>query len=842
MEGINQEYLGQQYEEYGRQRMIEIRQDSFDDLLKKANNEDQNNARPRTQGGKRHRKQNDDYTIEAEDENLGEDFELSPWLPPSIEKAKEFRKHALFRNGDVRLDSVDIIHAPDLGVGVTLYFQFAMTMTISLLVMSFLAIPILVFVYNGNSITEENQDAFGLYRYTLGNIGFDKKSMYYKNHARCLSDRYAFNETCIHIWQNEFSLSEATNIITAMEFLQIVVFFVGVVYLYRKAFSLTGKSAKSEISISDYTVMVTDLPTDTTDKELIEHFSNLYKLDEPDVKGRPALEEARPVPKLVNGMHHIHKNTWIAECTIHKGIGGFISSFKSKQHVMEGLYRCRARMKMYAENSPHSDGHNLKLFLKAEQAMLKLATYIDKLTAQNIKKTGLKFFPMESEEHGESHDAVTKYQRLVSNPNSVYYNIDAPAVAAFICFEYTESFARCLDDYQKYNSFPMSLLYPSDLKFRGEHKIKVRKAPEPDQIIWENIEIALIEKIKKRIGTTVITVCLVVLCFIIILQASIYKSIFSNKIPSRSLCQETVPELFSNRSSAINLEKVQFSRPPANLQAAYDLRCQQLIPNSFYAIYTKDGDFENPVYPSGSKRYYDFSACTEETAKQQGYSYGGVCPAYKTNSLLCPCVSTTSSVECKSADCFPDAESSRCVTFKADVIGACYCYEALGDLISKNGVVDALSAIDTLRDSECGNFYTQYSLSTGLTYVSVVTTTIVNVLLRMFLKILAKKEARSSTDAEQGSIMSKIFLSNFITMAIIVLVAYGQAKNLPEVFRVLHIFNGPYPDFTVAWYGNIGFYLMTTFIIQSFSPLVANLMKYWFLQPILRLYHHGRVR
>jgi hypothetical protein len=290
------------------------------------------------------------------------------------------------------------------------------------------------------------------------------------------------------------------------------------------------------------------------------------------------------------------------------------------------------------------------------------------------------------------------------------------------------------------------------------------------------------------------------------------------------------------------LEKVSFSRPPSNLVAAYDARCNELIPNSFYAIYTTDGNFDNPVASSSSSRRYDFSACTEATAQQEGYSYGGVCPAYKTNSLLCPCVSTSSSALCKSADCFPDPESSSCITFNAEVIGACYCYEALGELISNNGVVNAMNSIENLRNSECGNFYTQYSLSTGLTYVSVLTTTTVNVLLRMFLKILAKREARSSTDAEQGSIMTKIFLSNFITMAVIVLVAYGQANSLPQIFRVLHIFNGPYPDFNVAWYGNIGFYLMTTFIIQSFSPLVANLMKYWFLKPVLRFYHHARVK
>lgn len=35
--------------------------------------------------------------LESLDENLGEDFELTRWLPPSIEKATEFRKGNVYR-------------------------------------------------------------------------------------------------------------------------------------------------------------------------------------------------------------------------------------------------------------------------------------------------------------------------------------------------------------------------------------------------------------------------------------------------------------------------------------------------------------------------------------------------------------------------------------------------------------------------------------------------------------------------------------------------------------------------------------------------------------------------
>jgi hypothetical protein len=180
--------------------------------------------------------------------------------------------------------------------------------------------------------------------------------------------------------------------------------------------------------------------------------------------------------------------------------------------------------------------------------------------------------------------------------------------------------------------------------------------------------------------------------------------------------------------------------------------------------------------------------------------------------------------------------------FPAKDIGACFCYSQLDNVIRANGIAGTLNRINQLGTGICRSFFQQYSLSVGLTYTSVFTTIVVNVLLRRFLKYLARQEAHNSSDAEQGSILSKIFLSNYVTMAIIVLVAYGKAANLPAFFKAIRIFDGVYDDFTTAWYGNIGFYLMTTFILQSFSPLLANILMYTLIKPAQRWFHHKGVR
>jgi hypothetical protein len=807
------------------------KEDSFSNFLK--DNITATSTENRPKGARKIKKvanKDEGLTTEAADENLGENFEETPWLPPSIEKAIEFRKKSIYHGGEIRIESLELVSAPDLGAGTTLYFQFAMTMSLCLSVMSVLSLPALVFIYNGTGIKQEDQDAFGLYKYTLGNIGAQDYNLV---GSRCTSGSYAYNETCIHYGDSEISVTDAANVMTAMEFIQIFVFLFGILYLQQKVYSVSGRAAKTQTSISDYTVEVHNIPADTKDWQILQHFSDLYALDKPDYKYRPAVDGAHPVVDCDNTGNAMHCGTWVAECTLHKGIGPFISSFKDKQYLMEKLYRCRAKMKMYAENSPHEGGHKLNHYLSAEQEMIATGTLIDKLTENTIKKKKLKIISKTDDEGarpgtaggGAGGQRINSTQQI-SNPNSIYRNIDAPAVSAYITFQYAESRARCLEDYEKYGSMPYSFFYPQKLMFRG-YKLRVTPAPEPDQIVWENLEVNAGKRYYMRARTAVIAVVLVILSFIVILQAAIYKNIFSGRIPSLEVCDTVVPTLYAN-GTGIDVSTMVLTRPPSESRISYDTTCASTMgSDTFYAVYTADGNFANPI---GN---YDISAC----------GVHGYCPKIGYASF-CPCISIKSKEPCLPAGCAgSDEEGKECDTFKASNIGVCFCYSALNDGLSANGVVATLNKLQSSNgDTSCKSFYKDYSLSVGLTYASVATTTIANTALRVYLKVLSKQEAHTSSDEEEGSIMIKMFQSSYVMMAIIVLIAYGTSDGTPQFLRDVHIFVGPYNDFTRAWYGNIGFYLMTTFIVQSFSPLMYNLFEHFVGKPLQRYYHHDRVR
>ena len=85
-----------------------------------------------------------------EDENLeNENFEDSPWLPPSIERALEYKQHWTYGGGTLQYNEADIRMTKELGLGIPLYFSFLWSMTCCFMIMSILSLPTLFIYWSG---------------------------------------------------------------------------------------------------------------------------------------------------------------------------------------------------------------------------------------------------------------------------------------------------------------------------------------------------------------------------------------------------------------------------------------------------------------------------------------------------------------------------------------------------------------------------------------------------------------------------------------------------------------------------------------------------------------------
>ena len=121
-----------------------------------------------------------------------------------------------------------------------------------------------------------------------------------------------------------------------------------------------------------------------------------------------------------------------------------------------------------------------------------------------------------------SHENMNGFNSI-NNKMELNNHITAEAICGFVTFEFSESMARAIEDSKLYSTFPFNFcFYPQKLKFRGQ-KLLVVKAPEPDEIVWENLEVSYLSKYFRRTRTGFVTFILLFVCFTVTLQASLYQ-------------------------------------------------------------------------------------------------------------------------------------------------------------------------------------------------------------------------------------------------------------------------------------------------------------------------------
>ena len=220
--------------------------------------------------------------------------------------------------------------------------------------------------------------------------------------------------------------------------------------------------------------------------------------------------------------HHRHTYTYININT-----GKFINAFKAKDLDVIALMKSRARMKMYAPNTPHASGPRPHLYKKEEKKMLYIGSrvdgMVDKLFHQDFRLN-------EEAEPDDLEDGEVHESKMIER-------IDADVTCAFVTFQYAESMARCVEDYSRWNWFPLNQIYfPKELKLNGIHSLTVTHAPEPDELIWEHLDVTWLSHQLRKIFTVIVAIVAISSSFVIVLQAAKYKGEFAKDVPRLQSC------------------------------------------------------------------------------------------------------------------------------------------------------------------------------------------------------------------------------------------------------------------------------------------------------------------
>lgn len=232
----------------------------------------------------------------------------------------------------------------------------------------------------------------GLSSFTIANIGYDHTASDYDVVSKCKhymsvnGTTLLFNsedpseDTCVSVGGHLFTTQSVSFIITVCEALQVLVFLIAVVHFNRCIDAILNRHAETgHPSLRDYSVQVTNLPVNTTVKELLEHFSSLYQLERPDWRGRPPVEGAGPVDTTAFSGDPVFRGTWVAQCVISSRVRELIRDLEKRKHLMRQLYSLRASMKMCGLQTPHKGGLVARRWLQLERRMLRVARRVDRV-------------------------------------------------------------------------------------------------------------------------------------------------------------------------------------------------------------------------------------------------------------------------------------------------------------------------------------------------------------------------------------------------------------------------------------------------------------------------------
>lgn len=361
-------------------------------------------------------------------------------------------------------------------------------------------------------------------------------------------------------------------------------------------------------------------------------------------------------------------------------------------------------------------------------------------------------------------------------------------------------------------------------------RLRVQRAPEPDDILFENLEVSGLNKFARRLRTTTAMFLALLICFFVILQASRYRQQFSSSIPNLAYCSTIIPQQYTASTTNADVSSVTLVRPPDTLISYYDSQCEAVVGGTFYAVYSRSNSIKKPVVS------YDISSCTRP-------SPFGLCPSVNEVSY-CPCLSVQASDLCSTYQCTTVGASSKaCLNYQTKLLADCYCASELSSLVKDGKGLAALTSYSQASSTpQCKAFYSGYIVVEVLTYSATFLVVIIGKVLEAFVGVLNRAEKHSCLSEAQGSYMKKIFISLYINMALVVLIVFGRVNGLPSAFAQASVLQGIYPDFTAAWYGNVGAYLLLTFIVQIASVPLWSLFQYFISHPFARWLVYPSIR
>jgi len=741
-------------------------------------------------------------TIER-NEGLGEistpeDFTESTWVPPSILIAERKGNENCFGLGTAPLWETSIHEFQVFGVGIRLYFLFLKGLGIIFLCLSLLSIPSILLCLNGSGSSNEDKDVLGIYKYTLANIGEGSQSEngLFDIPIQWLGSKYKINEI-------GFILSI---FVICSSFINLL----GWLYFRYITSKVVQEALEDVVSIQDYSVFVTNVPSDITGDELKNFFSKLYDVNGNDWKDRD-LEQNQLQHSMLYGdeltdyrvltsTHEQYNKEQFAKIDVQESAlseiqlvfsdAESIGTFLNRQKEAERIKRTRAKAKMYANDTPLKQGPDEEKHEKLLRQELTM-TYAMSQLAETLE---------------------LKHKLQIE---------DLDCIGAFLIFNSAIAADRLLSDhkeikYEKYKPLNICKKIPNEMYFNPNEEqdddddkhekpilFNVQKAPPPEDILWENVHFLQKprERFIRRFTTGLLTFCLLAISTLIVGFMDTMSREASAKLPDLTLCSISAKQPYLDYNiSESNCEDVgtyYLQRPKSGNREIFDAQCHDVKKNSFFVIYDNVPNMNN--YLNNSISYTNMSNINLLTNVCKND-----CPY--DHPIKCPCIGVYDKTykNCK-LDKFDDdtciASSSTSTTsststitndkidLKGSLTASCYCYSLMNNNI--NGM---LKSYRSDRDL-CTPVFQIFALAPVFIGVVSMTTAVVNILLASHIKKSSKSEGHVNLSDLEINLFLRMFIAQLVNTILVPLVVSGKPKKGWPIAFLGQIFTGDFTDF-----------------------------------------------
>lgn len=267
-------------------------------------------------------------------------------------------------------------------------------------------------------------------------------------------------------------------------------FFVAVLWMKRKEKENVERINKDQIKAMDYTVQLMNVPKHTDVDQLRQDIKDhLEKL----------LSDA---PKFAKDVDRIR----IADIQFGKSTSAHLEFLRDRSVVVRKLEVVQQRLEKVKLLQSRLSSWSFNRKLKAHT---KVATKLErKLQRRNF--------------------ALDRWHAAKDTKDG------ARAVTAFITFEEEEGFHRCLTEYPDLGF--LNRLFQSKHKRLHGKRLRFRPAPDPTDIVWENLHHPYIERLLRQVIVALVTLTVLFISFILILVAKLQKTRLERQFGRPSSC------------------------------------------------------------------------------------------------------------------------------------------------------------------------------------------------------------------------------------------------------------------------------------------------------------------